>query len=635
MTPKTPWACLLGIGCLWGMVCSAAPNEAMRLAYQEAHQALQAGDRTTFKRLSNSLVNYPLYPYLVHASLQRKVHRLAPDEIRLFTTRYADTPLAAPLQDAWLLAQFEQGHWAEIQDAALSPDNLTQRCVITWAQHQRTPNPDQVLDLAQVIWTSQATPPDPCLPLLRAHQNTLNQSPHILWERLRILWPHGKTQEVRHLIRHLPEEEQPLAHAWYRTTGGQEPPELPASFHNHPQWPALMAASWVAFIKKNPAEADAWLHKNLSRLQVPQSTQEAIIIPLVVHLALLGHPHVDHWMAWFPDPKETPQLRSWHVRQALIRSDWPAVLSAYHALHETEQNTPRWRYWQARALMELGQKEDALRILQDITQTHDFYALLAQQRLYGEVRGVSWMDEGMDPLWLAYISNQPGPLRARELFLNNQHTQAKREWYWYMSRAPKQERLAAAHLAQKMDWAHWSVLSLHHLPDNQAWRVHYPLGHWPKIQQLAESLKVDPSWILAIVLKESQFAHDIRSPAGAIGLMQLMPATATEWAERLAQDFTHPMQLIRTDLNLTLGSHYFEHLLTQHKNPLYALAAYNAGERKLLAWQSTRPQAMDQWVETLSYHETRKYLQKVSYYYAAYRSQLQQPPTSMPWLLAP
>jgi len=126
------------------------------------------------------------------------------------------------------------------------------------------------------------------------------------------------------------------------------------------------------------------------------------------------------------------------------------------------------------------------------------------------------------------------------------------------------------------------------------------------------------SLVHAIARQESLFDPQAQSHVGALGLMQLMPATANRVARQLRYPYSKQRLLSDPTYNLTLGSHYFETLLRRYDgSPMLALAAYNAGPGNVSRWireyGDPRGVAADpvDWVELIPYSETRNYVQRV------------------------
>lgn len=137
---------------------------------------------------------------------------------------------------------------------------------------------------------------------------------------------------------------------------------------------------------------------------------------------------------------------------------------------------------------------------------------------------------------------------------------------------------------------------------------------------LARLKNIDLEWALvhALIRQESQFDYDAKSPAGARGLMQLMPATAAEVARK--KNWAHDTEWLtqRPDHNIRLGSAYMEQMLKRYdySYPL-ALAAYNGGPGRVDRWLKQfgdpRKKEIDliDWIELIPVYETRNYVQRV------------------------
>ncbi len=154
------------------------------------------------------------------------------------------------------------------------------------------------------------------------------------------------------------------------------------------------------------------------------------------------------------------------------------------------------------------------------------------------------------------------------------------------------------------------------------WLLAYPQGYWQSIVSAARRNGLDPYFVAAIIREESQFRAEALSPAGARGVMQVMPATGA-WIARMAgiSDFDRA-KLYDADTNITIGAWYLSYLMKRFKNDLYLVsAAYNAGPEVVAAWAGAARGAADRdmFVETIPYRETRGYVKKVLRNYAEYR----------------
>jgi soluble lytic murein transglycosylase len=145
----------------------------------------------------------------------------------------------------------------------------------------------------------------------------------------------------------------------------------------------------------------------------------------------------------------------------------------------------------------------------------------------------------------------------------------------------------------------------------------YPRAYWTHVTAAAEASRLDPYVVLALTRQESLFDPDAVSPAAAYGLMQLLVSTATRVAGRPVE----PTTLFDPITNIDLGTRYLRQLLDRYQGNLAkALAAYNGGEDAVEKWERRAPGTeTDEFVETISYRETRHYVKQVLANYRRYR----------------
>lgn len=140
------------------------------------------------------------------------------------------------------------------------------------------------------------------------------------------------------------------------------------------------------------------------------------------------------------------------------------------------------------------------------------------------------------------------------------------------------------------------------------------------IERTAEEFGLDPHLLRALVAVESGGDPFAISRAGAVGLTQLMPATAREQATRLGVADFDEEQLTDPALNLRLGASYLARMLKRFDgDEAFALAAYNAGPQRVLRWREAAPDVSPRAViEREGFAETRKHLRRVLRYRAEY-----------------
>ena len=157
--------------------------------------------------------------------------------------------------------------------------------------------------------------------------------------------------------------------------------------------------------------------------------------------------------------------------------------------------------------------------------------------------------------------------------------------------------------------------------DRTLLQVVYPFPHRELVESRARDLGLDPYLVAGIIRQESAFVPDIVSPAGAIGLMQVMPATGRQLAGRIGPRGFRTETLETPELNVHLGARFLADLMRRYEGDIpLVLSAYNAGPSRANRWRRF-PEAEDphRFTERIPFAETRGYVKSVVRNRALYR----------------
>ena len=303
----------------------------------------------------------------------------------------------------------------------------------------------------------------------------------------------------------------------------------------------------------------------------------------------------------------------------------------------TQPNTKaKFSYWQGKALQNLGRTQEAIQHFEAGTRfAQTFYGQLSFQALNKPFR-TTFMATRIDEASFAKVKTHRNSEVALLLkALDHDHLIAAFLYRLYYSLKSNKEKSALVEFCHR------------HLPDfthdmSRLWGVVY---HDPRTYRFVEGVNAfpDPHFLLAIIRKESGFYERAKSPAGACGLMQVMPETALKvLSEPISKEAKNAMsKRLRYDpeLNIEIGAKYvFTQLERFQGDKDIMLAGYNAGPLYAFKWidrygdprQHNRNQtnplqiATDQkdeekvallnrlvWIELIPYEETRNYVKSV------------------------
>ena len=142
-------------------------------------------------------------------------------------------------------------------------------------------------------------------------------------------------------------------------------------------------------------------------------------------------------------------------------------------------------------------------------------------------------------------------------------------------------------------------------------RIRYPLRYPEYVRTHAREHNLSPALLAAVIYQESKFRSDAKSSSGAIGLMQLTPATARGIAIRTGGNAFHTSDLYDPDINIRYGAWYLANLFAKYGTERLVLAAYNAGQGNVDKWRARG--------EPIQFAETRAYVARVEHLRAIYR----------------
>ena len=277
-----------------------------------------------------------------------------------------------------------------------------------------------------------------------------------------------------------------------------------------------------------------------------------------------------------------------------------------------ERGSEQWRYWRAVALARNGNDDAARLVLKPLAAERSYYGFLAADEL-----GIDYAfaDDRLraDDAVIETLAQRPDLIRARELFLVGLDSRGRSEWDAVMAGLSDEQKTQAAVLAHRWGWHSRAIATAAAVGHYDDLALRYPLPFRQSFERGASSASIPTTWALGIARSESLFMRDVRSCAGAIGLMQLMPATGRQVAREIKLAYSGLDTLTDPDHNIRLGTSYLGSMAARYDgNHVLATAAYNAGPHRVDRWlpQSAVVDARV-WIENIPFNETRKYVRRV------------------------
>ncbi len=600
-----------------------------RQAYLAALKALRSGDQAVFEEKSALLSNYVLTPYLEYFALRPKLSQRPYQQVDEFLDHYAKTPIAVRLRAEWLDELAAQRRWHEYVTYYHSASANTERsCQFLWARLQTGDR--AALNEVGNLWNVPHSQPNGCDPLFEAWMNSGALTADIAWQRFFSALQHRRYQLARYLRKQLPDQlkvESKLLWSVYRHPENIK--NLGQFAITSPYLHDIILYGVQRYARRNAKAAlYAWELHDSQQLFNDADRKEAQLT-LALSLARQGENSAAETFGKRNNIPLTNIIEA-QIKEELRQQNWQAVFAQIQRLPTNLQQEDRWLYWRARAMQQLETISPALptsdQIFTELAEKRSFYGFLAADIL-GKQYSLVDSPVKPSPELVNAVAQVPALLRARELFALGEFNLARREWRHATKDFDEPAMFAAGKLAQSWNWYRKGIEAMINTKYWDDLELRFPLAYRESVNLAAASTQIPSTLLFAITRQESAFAHDARSPVGAMGLMQLMPATAKETARSAGVRYKRG-DLLTPDTNIHLGSQYLEKLLTQfHGNRILATAAYNAGPYRVKQWlkrtEATLP--YDIWIEIIPFKETRNYVQNVLAYSVIYGYRLGEP----------
>ena len=571
------------------------------------------------------IASHPAYGWVEYAGLRRNMDVMLPAQAQAFLSRYRGQPVAEAFRSDWLASRARLKDWAGFR-AAWSPavKSTSLRCAELDARLSTGAADAQWVRDTQAMWRSSGKSlPNECDAPFAALAARGGLTPELRWERLEKAAAEWQPGVMRTAADGLPAADAALANDYADFMQAPHPRAL--------QWPKtvrsrLVASHGLARLGKSaPDQAEAQLPRYAQALGFTEEERARVLYQIALWTVASYLPDSARRLAAVPDSAYDERLHEWQVREALSRSDWRAALAAIRRMDDKQRGDSRWTWFEARTAELTGDKAGAQALYHKAAQASEFHGFLAADKLDLPYALCPWQPEE-NAAAKAKVARDPALVRGIALQRAGRRAWAEKEWQDALTRFDDAQRRLAVSAAQDAGWFDRGVFGLvnvggeRHADELRLYALRFPIHHADTIRREAAKNGLDPAWVAAEIRAESIFDPRARSPANAMGLMQVLPSTGAAVARRIGQPWGGAESLYDADTNIVLGTAYLRQLMDKYGGkPYEVIAGYNAGPTPLARWKSQRPgMDPDFWIETISYKETRDYVARVLAFSALY-----------------
>ena len=591
-----------------------------RMAYRQAAYAARAGRRSDYRQGLAELADYPLRPYLVFYDARRRASGLSAKRAQEVRAELAGTPLQDRFFDHWMESQASNGRWKTYLDNYEPTYNVVARCHYLRALIV-SGRREEAYRQVPGLWLSPHSQPDECDPAFQSWINAGHLDQETAWTRFLMALGENEVTLARYLLRFFDRANAGPARLTYDAHVRPQLVRSLSRFADNELGRRALGHGLVRYAKRDAERALGVWQRARESYDFAPDRRRSIQSQVMAEAANAGLVPDDDPIGYLPALLE-------RVAEGLIRhGKWSEAIPWIAALPTELASQGRWRYWLGRALIDSGEDETAGRgHLAEIASWQTFYGLLAAQDLGRELEFLP-RPAANDHAAQRALLTVPATRRMVELFAVGDTSNAVREWQHALKTLPEDRHQHLVELTLGLGWVDQAIAGAWEAELKDLVAVRFPTPYLGLYRRGAFEANLPAGLLLAVSRRESAFNPRARSPAGARGLMQLMPATSRLIADRIRDPRPSVEDLYRPEINIRLGAHHLARVMDRYgRNRALVAAAYNAGEGRVERWlEDASGMPTPVWIERIPFRETRGYVKNVLFYDYIYRHKVGEP----------
>lgn len=600
---------------LAGLLPAATANDA---AVKDAADGFRLGEMSRISAALPKVRGHVLESYVEYWALRLAIDGARAEDVESFLQRHKSSAVADRLRVDWLKQLGKTDRWDEFVRVGegFETDDAEVGCHRATLAMRRG---DTSGAAPAGIWAERLT--EACAQAFAALAERGRLSVEETVFRLRTAADGATFLAAQRVASALPESARPSEELLRRAFSTPEQQLKAPRVTGRAQREATLFALARA-ARTDPTRAAVLWDANRSRFS--DDEQRFAAATLAYHFA--RRLETDDALRWFRQAgSETnmPRLGDWQVawiaRAALRELAWADVLRAINAMSASTnggQMDPTWRYWKARSLAALNDANGANSLYTELAKEFHFYGLLAAEEIKAPLPSPESLRTGtVTPTadQLAKFEQSPAAKRVLKLSELGLRADAAREWFSVVREFGDSDSLIASEWMRRKGIWDRSINTAERTRSAHDFGLRFQTPYDKEIRKAAAAVNLDLSLTFGLIRQESRFWAEAVSSAGALGLMQVMPATGKWIAQQLSISNYRPSMLTDIDVSTSFGAFYLKNALNNQSNSeVLASAAYNAGAGRARGWRHpARALEGAIYAESIPFNETRDYVKKV------------------------
>ncbi len=388
-----------------------------RKLFKQALTALDNKNYKLFNQYLKQLKDYPLSVFLQYKKSRTRINKARDKDIRLFLKQYKNTPYADIMRKKWLDKLAKNKHWKSYLAFYIPQKSVRRQCNYLYALIKNKKK-DEAFKQVKSVWLSAKSQPKNCDSVFKAWQDAGYITDELRWQRIQLAMAKGRVSLAKYLSKPMDKAEKAILSEWVALH--RKPKKLLTSkilTVQHIMQQQIILHSIKRQARKKPHQAVNLFADIQKKIQLDPVIRYQAYQAIGLSFARKHQAGGWFWLDKIPDEKSDLYVQEWRVRAAIREQKSKAIISSIKRLPEEKQQSQRWQFWLAKAMVFLNEKKGdklfAENIYQALAQQRGYYAFLAADKID---KSYTFNDNPItyEPQKFAQIKTYPSIKRAFE-----------------------------------------------------------------------------------------------------------------------------------------------------------------------------------------------------------------------------
>ena len=586
-----------------------------RSKYVKALKYYKNKNYKKYRSIKKELKNYPLYAELEYKELHEKKF-INDDKVIKFINKYKKSYISEKAYINLIYRLSAKSKFDKLINNYRDIGEIDLQCLYIRAKIKKnflSGIDDEIIP----IWLSAKSQPKSCDYSFRWLYKNKKLTDELVWQRIKMALDANNYYLARFLVRFLSNKNKTWANQLLKVHRNPKKNIISKIYTNDNRYRDTILGYGIEQIaKKDYISAKKYLLKLKSLYSVSDNFYNKKLIEIFIIALQKNQKNIYNDTDILNLKYKNTDYIIASANYAIYNSNWIKLINSINDLPESISNSEKWLYWKGKALYKLQRNTECRQILEKLSKNRSYYGFLSAHILDTHLNIVN-VPYAVDQKYLSKLNSKFEIKRIYELYILGKKRDARKELQYLFKNSNIEDLNALNILFKNWGWSEGAILGYGNTKYFDDVEARFPVLYENYFDKYSDT-NIEKSILLGIARKESIFIQYAKSSAGALGIMQVLPNTAFWVLKKSKMKKVSKNYLYNKNMNIFIGSYYFNYLFSKKKSYVEAIASYNAGLNVVSRWRKKNNASEDAWIEYIPYKETRKYVKLVIEYSLVY-----------------